>query len=503
MATANNTTAITIKAGLSTEVLVVAYHSLIITVAGTLLNFLTFIILCRSTFRDTRARPTLHYMRTIAIFDILMLYGWNIDHYVSFIHGFTFQGSSIAACKFLSFLNYFAAQSSAWLRVFVCFDRYLSLSRLHRTWFSKSNHVLLIIGLIMVVLFLLNLHFFIFVCYYDARGRLNYNSWLYRIYPIWDFVNLGVYNCAPFVFMSILNSGVIYHLIRVRRTSTVQNSRIQHRAISITLVITTFLFLLMTVPATVAFAFFSDANKTTLRALDGVLYTYHILSFPLYFITFEEFRRECIGLITCKKVVARVGPVSMTLTKTQTKQTTQNGTWMVEFSSAFHLPSVRNYPRTNILASDCCTLMLYVVFSISLFSFDQRAFWQSPVNQARLYCISMLNLKSCEISVLQLVETVRTNSRFQTAKMHCSVKYTCRATSRREEMTLTCVRPGYSVTMWMQRKDWTFWLSISVNYAVLTKARRSYYDQCQWTAETAYHQRVEFNLSASTLQVTK
>jgi hypothetical protein len=321
MTTINSTTPITPKAGLSTEVLVVAYHSLIITIAGTLLNFLTFVVLCRSTFRDARTRPTLHYMRTIAIFDILMLYGWNIDHYVSLIHGFSFQGSSIAACKFLSFLNYFAAQSSAWLRVFVCFDRYLSLSRLHRTWFSKSNHVLIIIGTIVAVMFLLNLHFFLFACFYDASGRLKYDSWLYRIYPLWDFVNLGVYNCAPFVLMSIFNSGVIYHLIRIRRTSTVQNSRIQHRAISITLVITTFLFLLMTVPATVAFAFFSSTNKTILRALDGFLYTYHILSFPLYFITFEEFRRECIALVTCKKIDVRVGPMSMTLTQTQTKQT--------------------------------------------------------------------------------------------------------------------------------------------------------------------------------------
>ena len=159
----SNTTTTSIPATttrISTELLIVAYYSLTVTVVGTILNFFTFIILCRSTFRDTRARPTLHYMRTIAIFDILTLYGWNLDHYIYPIHGFYLQFTSLVPCKFLSFLNYFAAQSSAWLRVFICLDRYLSLSRLHRTWFSKSKSVLIIIGCIMGVLFLLNIHFF-------------------------------------------------------------------------------------------------------------------------------------------------------------------------------------------------------------------------------------------------------------------------------------------------------------------------------------------------------
>ena len=324
MASVNNATSIPITSDLSTGVLISAYYSLTIAIVGTLLNFFTFVILCRSSFRDARARPTLHYMRVIAIFDILMLYGWNLDHYMTTIHGFSFPETSISACKFFGFLNYYAAQSSAWLRVFVCFDRYLSLSRLHRTWFSKSNHVLIIIGSILVVFLLLNFHFFIFACFYDAAGQINQESWLYQIYPLWDFINLGVYNCVPFVLMSIFNSGVIYHLIRVRRTSTVQNSRIKHRAISITLVITTFLFLLMTVPATVAYALFSYANEAILIALDGLLYTYHALSFPLYFITFDEFRRECIALVTCKKIDVRVSPASMTQTRNQTKQATLN-----------------------------------------------------------------------------------------------------------------------------------------------------------------------------------
>ncbi|CAF0923739.1 unnamed protein product [Adineta ricciae] len=282
--------------------IIVAYYSLSVTIVGTLFNSLTFIVLCRSTFRNSRARPTFHYMRAIAVFDILMLYGWNLDHYLGPIHGFTIQTLSIPLCRFLSFFNYFICQSSAWLRVFVCVDRYLILTRLRRTWFSDSKHVLIVITCIITFSFGLNSLFFVFGCSKE-RKRISAESWAFPMYPLWDYINLTVYNCIPLLLMTIFNTRVISHLIRLRRQSTIQNSQIQHLSMSMTLVITTFLFLMMTIPGTVAFAFFSYRTSIILRRfLDGILYTYHILSFPLYMITFDEFRQEFILMITCERV---------------------------------------------------------------------------------------------------------------------------------------------------------------------------------------------------------
>jgi hypothetical protein len=249
-------------------------------------------------------------MRAIAIFDILMLYGWNFDHYLSGAYGFTLLTYSIVSCKLLTFLNYFSAQSSAWLRVFVSLDRYASLNNQNRTWFGKSKSVLIIIGCIVGFTTLLNLPLPIVACFYRSNGKVNYLGQQFSIYPLWDYINLGVYNCAPFILMVIFNSGVIYRLIIHRHTTILQNSRVKHRSISITLVITTFLFSLMTIPGTVAFAFFSNtASHTVLNAMDSMLYTYHITSFPLYFITFSNFRREFIAMITCSTNNRRVAPV--------------------------------------------------------------------------------------------------------------------------------------------------------------------------------------------------
>ncbi|CAF2131293.1 unnamed protein product [Rotaria magnacalcarata] len=111
--------------------------------------------------------------------------------------------------------------------------------------------------------------------------------------------------------MVTFNSSVIYHLIRLKRTTMIHHSHIQHRSIAIILVITTFLFLIMTVPSNVAFAFFSSSS------FDCLVYSYHALSFPLYMITYDEFRGECFSMLTCKKNNGRFAPQTQTLTVPQ------------------------------------------------------------------------------------------------------------------------------------------------------------------------------------------
>ncbi|CAF1012492.1 unnamed protein product [Adineta ricciae] len=295
------------------EFLFFSYYPLFLVIAGTTLNILTFVTLCRRMFRDTKKQPVMHYMRTMAIFDIVMLYGWNLDHYLYAIHGFRFVEYSIASCKIMSFIDYFITPASAWLRVFICLDRYLALSHLNRTWFSRPKSVLIIIGCIVAVFIIYNAHFLLFACYVRSDGTITANSVFYQVFPLWDYIQLGIYNCVPFVCMVTLDSGVVYHLIRLRRTTAVQNSRIQHRVISITLLITTFLFLIMTIPSGIIFAFFYDTvNTTVLMLVDAAMFTYHILSFPLYFITFHDFRREFLTMIRC----ARFARVTVPLVNT-------------------------------------------------------------------------------------------------------------------------------------------------------------------------------------------
>ncbi|CAF2071788.1 unnamed protein product [Rotaria magnacalcarata] len=301
MTNSSNNTFINLKN--ETRASFIAYYSLALIIVGTLLNIFTFIILCQPAFKNTAAKPTIHYMRSIAIFDIIMLYGWNLDHYLLEVHRNTLQLYSIPFCKICSFLDYFTPQMSAWLRVFICLDRYLSLSRLERTWFSHSKNVLIIIASNSIVFTIINAHVLLFACFYNTDGSINANAQWYEVYPLWDYVNLGLYNCIPFILMVIFDSGVIYHFIHVDQVTTIQHRRIQHRSITITLVITTLLFLTMTTPATVYYGFFtSTTSYVILYLFDSLLYTYHILSFPLYFITLAKFRRIVVRFVTTEKL---------------------------------------------------------------------------------------------------------------------------------------------------------------------------------------------------------
>lgn len=136
----------------------------------------------------------------------------------------------------------------------------------------------------------------------------NPQSWYYDVYPLWDYVNLGLYNCVAYILMVTLNGGLIHHLTRLSGTRVIQHSQIQHRSMLIALLITTLLFLSMIVPSTITFAFFSPLNIDLLQFFDSLIFQYHILSFPLYMFTFNEFRRQCLAIILWERQTRKTAP---------------------------------------------------------------------------------------------------------------------------------------------------------------------------------------------------
>jgi len=291
---------------MSISTIAVANYSLVLVILGTTFNLLTFAILCRSKFRRLQFQLTLNPMRVMAIVDILMLYGWNFDHYLNRIFGFTLQRTSMSLCRFLSFFNYFLLQSSAWLRVFVCFERYLSLTRFYPLCFNDLKRTLIILGGILIFFALFNSIFLIYGCSFTNDGQIQVQSWAFAIYPLWNHIHLVLYNFLPFILMTLFNIGIIYQLIRHNHN----NLPAQYCSITLTLLLTTILFLIMTLPSTVALEFVSTSDVTILNLLDCILYTYHILSLPLYLITYRKFRREFFAIIRCKyKEIIRIRPI--------------------------------------------------------------------------------------------------------------------------------------------------------------------------------------------------
>jgi len=284
------------------------YYPLSLTCLSTILNSLTLIIFSRKRFRQ---RPTIHYIRAIALIDILILYGWNLDNFFRLKFSFDLERFTIVTCKFSAYFNNVINQSSAWLRVLMCADRFYTLNKIQQHQaLDRHRCVVFLIIITLILIALINLHLPIFACYMHPNGtEVIIDSLYYQVYPMWHYVNLILYNILPFILMIIFNIRIIRHLIILKRSSTIQQSHIQHRAISISIFLSAFLFCLMTTPATVIFAFFHTQIRSEifqnflLSFFDSIQSTYHSLSFFLYFITLVEFRQEFYRLIRCHRLI--------------------------------------------------------------------------------------------------------------------------------------------------------------------------------------------------------
>ncbi|CAF0753635.1 unnamed protein product [Rotaria sp. Silwood1] len=281
------------------------YYPLWLTCMTTILNSLTLIILYQKVFRQ---RPTIRFMRVLALIDIFILYGWNLDHFFRLKFGFEIDRLTVLSCKLSTYVNHFLNQSSAWLRVWMCVDRFCALHQIRQSRTNNQHRrVIFLIIFTFIIIALINLHLPIFACHsYNNGTKVAGGSLYFPLYPSWSYINLALYNIIPFILMLTFNILIIRHLILIKKTSSLQRSRVRHSSISMPILLSAFLFCIMTTPPAVIFAFFhkqlqSDVFQTLLLSLlDSIKYTYHSLSFFLYFITLVEFRKEFFHLLHCR-----------------------------------------------------------------------------------------------------------------------------------------------------------------------------------------------------------
>ena len=288
----------------SSVISIFTYYPLCLTCITTTLNSLTLIIFSGKVFRQ---RPIIRYMRAIAIIDILMLYGWNLDHFFRFQFGFELDRLTVFSCKLSTYFNHVLTQSSAWLRVLMCINRFWTLNQIQP---YRSNHqhrrATFLITSTLIIIALINLHLPIFSCYaYQSNNetKISSGSLYFRLYPTWNYVNLALYNIIPSCLMLLFNILIIRYLILVKRRTILTKSRVRHSSISFFILLSAFLFCLMTTPPAIIFAFFQTFVNSAifqnliLSILDSIKYTYHSLSFFLYFLTLNDFRKEVFRLL--------------------------------------------------------------------------------------------------------------------------------------------------------------------------------------------------------------
>jgi len=291
----------------SVSLIISTYYPLCLTCVTTILNSLTIFVLYQDVFRQ---RPAVRYMRAMAIVDMLMLYGWNLDHFFRLKFGFEVDRLTVATCKILIYLNHLLSHSSAWLRVWMCIDRFLTLNQVRqRRAIYQHRRVIFLIIFTFIALALINLPIPIFSCYsYVLKNetKIASGSPYFPLYPAWNYINLMLYNILPFTLMLIFTILIIRYLILIKRTSSLQQSRIRYSTISIPILLSAILFCLMTTPPALIYAFFRLSINNTMNVLDSIKYTYHSLSFLIYFVTLVDFRQEVYRFLHCQYCKSRL-----------------------------------------------------------------------------------------------------------------------------------------------------------------------------------------------------
>lgn len=99
-------------------------YALLLSICGTICNSLIFL-----TTRQIKQQNTFIYLRFLAVSDLLSLFYWNLDKFISTWSGFSYQSMSMSVCKVGTWLQYTTLQYSSWMLVVLALDRYLCVHK--------------------------------------------------------------------------------------------------------------------------------------------------------------------------------------------------------------------------------------------------------------------------------------------------------------------------------------------------------------------------------------
>jgi hypothetical protein len=241
----------------------------------------------------------------------------------------------MASCKLLVFIQFFSLQSSAWLLTIVTIDRYITVaskpgSFMHKLPFKTKKSAVLWSLAILMLLLIFNLHIIIFdritffkpsnistndtamltvneehvACYHYKNG--------FELFPTWEIIHVGVYSIVPSLIMLVANVLLIYKMIfNGHNKKTI--AYYKKRNLSISIIMMSFLYILMTLPGSVSFAFFIVEFRSNryltivLNTLDCIVFLNHSIILIKCFIVNSKFRnfiirflRNQIKKIKCK-----------------------------------------------------------------------------------------------------------------------------------------------------------------------------------------------------------
>ncbi|CAF1312163.1 unnamed protein product, partial [Didymodactylos carnosus] len=298
----------------------VAIYAASLVIIGTIGNLLTIFILIRP---NLRCHTTMRYLIAAAVSDLCTLYSWNLNlFYKHMINPYQndMEDLSLCTCRLISFLAFTSLQLSSWYLMIVSFDRAMNIYFLFwKKGLGKPHNATYIIFVVAICIILLNSHLLFLNGFVDRTctpyGKQTcivcYKRLIdYRyVFPKWEKVHLILYNLIPFTIMSMCNVFIIYRTLTATKrlskrqtnshNASTKNRIRKQRQLTTMLILVTFLFIILTMPAMIYHVFLRhlfEKKKPLKYILQGILlciqFTSHAINFFVYCFTASNFRDE-------------------------------------------------------------------------------------------------------------------------------------------------------------------------------------------------------------------
>ncbi|KAK3611140.1 hypothetical protein CHS0354_014884 [Potamilus streckersoni] len=302
--------------------------SVVFLIFGLTGNLLTILI-----FRKigVSKRPTLFFLFVLAITDSVVLVTGLSRYWILNTFDLDIRALSDVGCKINLFVIYVSMQYSSWILVFVCIERiiktYFPLQFIRIVTYRRVYASLIIL---FFVLSGVDLHFF------WTNGINNFtNENCDSLTPkdrnfdefVFVYIDFTFLSAAPFVIMFICNVLLVRTLRRIQkgRASMMHNvmfRRTQRVSVKLTkmLLVSTFYFLVATVPVSVYFIVDSyrrhqyeaegDAHSIAILDLVGTItylmqYSNYSVNFYLYSMVNDKFWNKLKIVCLCHKIIKR------------------------------------------------------------------------------------------------------------------------------------------------------------------------------------------------------
>ena len=284
------------------------YFAPILLFFGTLGNILSAVVFSRPALNKS---ATSFYFRVLAVADTLALNVGLWPNWMRDAFGVNIYPLTEAACRIQTYIKFALPDCAVWVLVIMTLERVIGVCWPHKVrQICTRTRIRGSVIIMTLSIWVINIPSIWINSSNNNSEELTCVVENHVLaYDIWPWIDLTIYSLLPFFIMMTCNITIIYTVFRSQRSITRDGGN-KMTAMTVTLLIVTFVFFLLTAPfviysctADYLYNYAPQINYLLFYFIASFLrYVNNSVNFPLYCMSGRAFRRELKRLFHCNKV---------------------------------------------------------------------------------------------------------------------------------------------------------------------------------------------------------